>query len=229
VAVPGPIGPFPPRVEGEAAQVDYDKMRRRLLWSLPYGLYVVGSGAGDSVPPSRSPGQSVDRPRSSKTCTRTPRVVRSCTQNPARCSPMWMTSRFLADGSAPPRNWSPACTRWDYPNEPNWPIGRRPQTPGRLHPAAHQVTSLVPPQGGGCSASCWRPFCWPGPPQQVARDAGAQRGRPDHHLHLMDWEVSRRSTRRVRAGRVGSCSMSRCGSSSRGDGRATGGRRRSVG
>jgi hypothetical protein len=43
----GPIGPFPPRVEGEAAQEDYDKMRPRLLWSLPYGLYVVGSRAGD--------------------------------------------------------------------------------------------------------------------------------------------------------------------------------------
>ncbi|HZM39112.1 MAG TPA: flavin reductase family protein [Acidimicrobiales bacterium] len=43
----GPIGPFPPRVEGEAAQEDYDKLRRRLLWSLPYGLYVVGSRAGD--------------------------------------------------------------------------------------------------------------------------------------------------------------------------------------
>jgi hypothetical protein len=39
----GPIGPFPPRVEGEEAQEDYDKMRRRLLWALPYGLYVVGS------------------------------------------------------------------------------------------------------------------------------------------------------------------------------------------
>jgi hypothetical protein len=44
----GPIGPFPPRVEGEEAQDDNDKLRRRVLWSLPYGLYVVGSRAGRS-------------------------------------------------------------------------------------------------------------------------------------------------------------------------------------
>ncbi|HEY7071366.1 MAG TPA: flavin reductase family protein [Acidimicrobiales bacterium] len=43
----GPVGPYPARVEGEAAQDDYDKLRRRLLWSLPYGLYVVGSRAGE--------------------------------------------------------------------------------------------------------------------------------------------------------------------------------------
>jgi flavin reductase (DIM6/NTAB) family NADH-FMN oxidoreductase RutF len=42
----GPIGPFPPRIEGEEAQDGYDKLRRRLLWSLPYGLYLVGSRAG---------------------------------------------------------------------------------------------------------------------------------------------------------------------------------------
>jgi flavin reductase (DIM6/NTAB) family NADH-FMN oxidoreductase RutF len=43
----GPIGPFPARVEGDEARDDYDKMRRRLLWTLPYGLYVVGSRSGD--------------------------------------------------------------------------------------------------------------------------------------------------------------------------------------
>jgi len=43
----GPIGPYPPGVEGEAAQEDYDKLRRRVLWSLPYGLYVTGSRDGD--------------------------------------------------------------------------------------------------------------------------------------------------------------------------------------
>ncbi len=43
----GPIGPFPPRVEGDEAQEEYDKLRRRLLWTLPYGLYVVGSRAGE--------------------------------------------------------------------------------------------------------------------------------------------------------------------------------------
>src|SRR5919112_4069997 len=26
---------------------DYDKLRRRVLWSMPYGLYVVGSRAGE--------------------------------------------------------------------------------------------------------------------------------------------------------------------------------------
>jgi flavin reductase (DIM6/NTAB) family NADH-FMN oxidoreductase RutF len=43
----GPIGPFPPHVAGEEAQEDYDRMRRRLLWTLPSGLYVVGSRAGE--------------------------------------------------------------------------------------------------------------------------------------------------------------------------------------
>jgi len=43
----GPIGPFPPRVEGDEAREEYDKLRRRLLWTLPYGLYVVGSRAGE--------------------------------------------------------------------------------------------------------------------------------------------------------------------------------------
>jgi flavin reductase (DIM6/NTAB) family NADH-FMN oxidoreductase RutF len=46
VAAPGgtgPIGPFPPGVESDEAKVEYDKLRRRVLWSLPSGLYVVGS------------------------------------------------------------------------------------------------------------------------------------------------------------------------------------------
>jgi flavin reductase (DIM6/NTAB) family NADH-FMN oxidoreductase RutF len=43
----GPIGPYPPGVEGEEAQDEYDRLRRRVLWSLPYGLYVVGSRAGE--------------------------------------------------------------------------------------------------------------------------------------------------------------------------------------
>jgi flavin reductase (DIM6/NTAB) family NADH-FMN oxidoreductase RutF len=29
------------------AQVEYDKLRRRVLWSMPYGLYVLGSRDGD--------------------------------------------------------------------------------------------------------------------------------------------------------------------------------------
>jgi flavin reductase (DIM6/NTAB) family NADH-FMN oxidoreductase RutF len=43
----GPIGPYPPGIDDPEQQEDYDKLRRRVLWSLPYGLYVVGSRAGD--------------------------------------------------------------------------------------------------------------------------------------------------------------------------------------
>jgi flavin reductase (DIM6/NTAB) family NADH-FMN oxidoreductase RutF len=44
----GPIGPYPERVgESEEARVDYDKLRRRLLWTFPSGLYVIGSRAGE--------------------------------------------------------------------------------------------------------------------------------------------------------------------------------------
>ena len=38
-----PIGPFP---EG-ADPGEYDRLRRRLLWKFPSGLYVIGSRAGD--------------------------------------------------------------------------------------------------------------------------------------------------------------------------------------
>jgi len=34
-----PIGPFPDGSEPE----EYDKLRRRVLWKMPYGLYVVGA------------------------------------------------------------------------------------------------------------------------------------------------------------------------------------------
>jgi hypothetical protein len=43
----GPIGPFPPGVETPERQEEYDKLRRRVLWTMPSGLYVVGSRAGD--------------------------------------------------------------------------------------------------------------------------------------------------------------------------------------
>jgi flavin reductase (DIM6/NTAB) family NADH-FMN oxidoreductase RutF len=43
----GPIGPYPPGVEGVEAEDEYDKRRRRVLWSLPYGLYLVGSRSGE--------------------------------------------------------------------------------------------------------------------------------------------------------------------------------------
>src|SRR4051795_10546888 len=39
----GPVGPFP-----EGADPDtYDRLRRRVLWTMPSGLYVVGSRDGD--------------------------------------------------------------------------------------------------------------------------------------------------------------------------------------
>jgi flavin reductase (DIM6/NTAB) family NADH-FMN oxidoreductase RutF len=38
----GIVGPIPPGHEAE----EYDKLRRRVLWKLPYGLYVVGSTDG---------------------------------------------------------------------------------------------------------------------------------------------------------------------------------------
>jgi flavin reductase (DIM6/NTAB) family NADH-FMN oxidoreductase RutF len=43
----GPVGPFPPGVDGPEAEEEYDKLRRRVLWTLPSGLYVIGSRAGD--------------------------------------------------------------------------------------------------------------------------------------------------------------------------------------
>ncbi|MDQ6928704.1 MAG: flavin reductase family protein [Actinomycetota bacterium] len=38
-----PVGPVPEGAEPE----EYDRLRRRVLWTMPYGLYVVGSHAGD--------------------------------------------------------------------------------------------------------------------------------------------------------------------------------------
>ena len=43
----GPIGPFPDGVETDEQRDEYDRMRRRALWTMPSGLYVVGSRAGD--------------------------------------------------------------------------------------------------------------------------------------------------------------------------------------
>lgn len=39
----GVVGPVPDGVDPE----EYDKLRRRVLWKMPAGLYVVGSRAGD--------------------------------------------------------------------------------------------------------------------------------------------------------------------------------------
>ena len=37
-----PLGPFPPGAD----PVEYDKLRRRVLWKMPTGLYVIGSRGG---------------------------------------------------------------------------------------------------------------------------------------------------------------------------------------
>src|SRR5215831_8531443 len=39
----GPIGPYPPGVGSDDDKDAYDRLRRRLLWTFPSGLYVVGS------------------------------------------------------------------------------------------------------------------------------------------------------------------------------------------
>jgi len=43
----GPIGPYPPGVETDEQKTDYDKVRRRVLWTFPSGLYVIGSRDSD--------------------------------------------------------------------------------------------------------------------------------------------------------------------------------------
>jgi flavin reductase (DIM6/NTAB) family NADH-FMN oxidoreductase RutF len=45
----GIVGPFPPSVgDDEARRDEYDRLRRRVLWTMPSGLYVVGSTDGGS-------------------------------------------------------------------------------------------------------------------------------------------------------------------------------------
>ncbi|MFM7535136.1 MAG: flavin reductase family protein [Acidimicrobiales bacterium] len=40
----GPLGPFPAWVDDDdAARDSYDRLRRRVLWTVPSGLYVIGS------------------------------------------------------------------------------------------------------------------------------------------------------------------------------------------
>ena len=44
----GPIGPYPSDLpDTDEARDGYDRLRRRVLRSLPYGLYVVGSRSGE--------------------------------------------------------------------------------------------------------------------------------------------------------------------------------------
>src|SRR5262245_6115744 len=42
----GPIGPYPPGVETDEQHDEYDRLRRRVLWKMPSGLYVLGSTDG---------------------------------------------------------------------------------------------------------------------------------------------------------------------------------------
>jgi flavin reductase (DIM6/NTAB) family NADH-FMN oxidoreductase RutF len=45
----GPVGPFPPQVaDTDEARTEYDRLRRRVLWKVPSGLYVIGSTDGAS-------------------------------------------------------------------------------------------------------------------------------------------------------------------------------------
>jgi flavin reductase (DIM6/NTAB) family NADH-FMN oxidoreductase RutF len=41
------IGPFPAGIDTDERRDEYDRMRRRALWTMPSGLYVVGSRAGE--------------------------------------------------------------------------------------------------------------------------------------------------------------------------------------
>jgi len=43
----GPIGPYPDGVHRDEEKEEYDRLRRRVLWSFPSGLYVIGSRDGD--------------------------------------------------------------------------------------------------------------------------------------------------------------------------------------
>jgi flavin reductase (DIM6/NTAB) family NADH-FMN oxidoreductase RutF len=43
----GPVGPYPAGVDSEDQRVEYDKLRRRVLWKMPTGLYVIGSRSAD--------------------------------------------------------------------------------------------------------------------------------------------------------------------------------------
>src|SRR3954470_23247265 len=42
----GPVGPYPEQGASERGHVEYDKLRRRVLWKMPSGLYVIGSTDG---------------------------------------------------------------------------------------------------------------------------------------------------------------------------------------
>lgn len=48
----GPIGPFPAGFDTDEQRDEYDRMRRRALWTMPYGLYLVGSGGVGGLKPN---------------------------------------------------------------------------------------------------------------------------------------------------------------------------------
>ena len=39
------VGPFPPGVDPDS----YDRLRRRILWRMPTGIYLLGSAAGTAA------------------------------------------------------------------------------------------------------------------------------------------------------------------------------------
>ena len=43
----GPVGPYPPGIETDEQRDEYDRLRRRVLWRMPSGLYVLGARDGE--------------------------------------------------------------------------------------------------------------------------------------------------------------------------------------
>ncbi|MDA8380512.1 MAG: flavin reductase family protein [Actinomycetota bacterium] len=42
-----PVGPFPPALADEEGRRSYDRLRRRVLWRMPGGIYVLGARDGN--------------------------------------------------------------------------------------------------------------------------------------------------------------------------------------
>ena len=79
-----PVGPFP---EG-ADPVEYDKLRRRVLWKFPSGLYVIGSRSADRAEQNLMTANLVTQVSFS------PKLVGVSVEEEA------MTHRLIADGQA---------------------------------------------------------------------------------------------------------------------------------
>ena len=43
----GVVGPYPAGAETDEQRDEYDRLRRRVLWTMPSGLYVAGSRHGE--------------------------------------------------------------------------------------------------------------------------------------------------------------------------------------